>query len=410
MTTCSSSRNRSLAPAIKQTLFYFGLMGALALFLLQCGAGEDRLERLAGGADSLIVLDIQSPAFQLMATRDLTYRDSLFQDEITAAVVAPGGHLYQAGRAFDRHLIYRFNPRGVVTDSLTGAGDSPFGLITHLRITGNRLYVAADEIYTFTLTDNGPVPAQNPAFSAPTPDSLRDEDARYAPVPITVTDRGSLFYKLQKERNPVYDLSGEVRFMLAEPNEAEPARELNRLPDVRHLVGDYAGRPAPFLLSVSERPLYSMAGNGFLVTAYSTDAVIQVTRPNGHKPRAYIADPERVPLHPDEVVFPSYLHNDQLHRVRTSATYPAHWPLLTGLLLDDEQRIWVTLFRGVDQPAEWWVIDDRSSRLLAVQPMPQSARLLHVNNSFFYTAEPNDAGFEEVVRYRFRFDRNETTP
>ena len=76
-------------------------------------------------------------------------------------------------------------------------------------------------------------------------------------------------------------------------------------------------------------------------------------------------------------------------------------PVLSDLMVDDENRIWAAVpMDGQRENYEWWILDE-SGELLAKLQRPRDKRIFDVKNGYLYSKETDiDTGAEFVVKYR----------
>lgn len=80
---------------------------------------------------------------------------------------------------------------------------------------------------------------------------------------------------------------------------------------------------------------------------------------------------------------------------------PKTWPALNDLLVDDENRIWVSTIVEDFDIYEWWVIDGDTGELIASFGWPRSKPIEVLRNGHVYTRETDEeTGLQQVVRYR----------
>jgi hypothetical protein len=227
---------------------------------------------------------------------------------------------------------------------------------------------------------------------------------KYTAAPVFVFDDSRTLTSFTKIRNPAYEPEGRIRFYLTESDGRVTDRQILEQKDLRYLVGDYAGRPAPFTLPIPEKPLMAVSGSGMIVSAQTEEFFIRVMDVKNNRESAYYLDYERRILDPNDVIHPRFSHNDQLLRVKESAVYPEKWPALYSIIADDQERIWVSTIIDDRNMLEWWVIDLKARRLITRFIWPFDKLITTVKNGWVYTIEKNSMGYEIVVRYSMRIE------
>ncbi|MEX2404966.1 MAG: hypothetical protein WD625_12580, partial [Balneolales bacterium] len=83
---------------------------------------------------------------------------------------------------------------------------------------------------------------------------------------------------------------------------------------------------------------------------------------------------------------------------------PEVWPAFKSLIIDDENRLWVSRFVADPEVYDWWVIDE-TGELLATFTWFRNRDLKQVSHDFAYALETNyETGLQSVVRYGFDID------
>jgi len=80
---------------------------------------------------------------------------------------------------------------------------------------------------------------------------------------------------------------------------------------------------------------------------------------------------------------------------------PKTLPVLSGLMVDDENRIWAGVWMdSVREMVEWWILDE-SGELLAKLQRPRDKTIFDIKNGYLYAKEiDEETGAEYVVKYR----------
>lgn len=82
------------------------------------------------------------------------------------------------------------------------------------------------------------------------------------------------------------------------------------------------------------------------------------------------------------------------------AELPNHWPVLTDMIIDDQDRLWVATTVEDMNVFEWWVLEE-SGKVVTRFDWPRSKPIEVVRNEHVYTRETDEeTGLQQVVRYR----------
>jgi len=366
---------------------------------------SDDLPPHISGIDSLIVIppaEIHSGEVELV--REIAFNDSLLIDKVTAVAVDFEGNVYMAGESWNRRQIHIFSSDGVLIDSLGNFG-SDFGQfqeISSLQLRNNKLHIFDHQLGRITTNDKKSGEIIDTLEFLFDGDNLPADWTGFHSYPVAIKDDDSFLIAFQRKREPAYEPEGEIQYFIADTSGELISEKIYSQPDIRYLVGDYAGRPAHFTLPYPEKPLLEISKNGKIYSAFSDEFLIHVLNEHGRKQHSYYYPGERYLLDPHEVIHPRFSHNDQLLRVRESAEYPEKWPALHSMLSDDENRIWVSTITENRNEMQWFVIDDITGEIAYTFRWPFDKPISFVKSGSVYTIEKDNMGFQQVVRYRIK--------
>lgn len=95
------------------------------------------------------------------------------------------------------------------------------------------------------------------------------------------------------------------------------------------------------------------------------------------------------------------LYDDERYKkaVRNTGN-PDTWPALHSLVIDDENRFWISTIGNDQDLYDWWVLNE-TGELIATFTWPKNNQIQVVQNGFLYTVEADeDTDLQDVVRYR----------
>jgi len=96
-----------------------------------------------------------------------------------------------------------------------------------------------------------------------------------------------------------------------------------------------------------------------------------------------------------------------LQMIREADNLPESWPALNDLLIDDENRLWVSTIVEDFEIFEWWVLEE-TGELITRFKWPRDEPIEVVKNGYMYTLETDeDTGLQQVVRYRIEMTETE---
>ncbi|MDZ7680983.1 MAG: hypothetical protein U5J63_04535 [Fodinibius sp.] len=83
---------------------------------------------------------------------------------------------------------------------------------------------------------------------------------------------------------------------------------------------------------------------------------------------------------------------------------PDHWPALHSMLVDDQNRLWVSTIIADEKGYLWWVLN-KEGELLARFLLPRNKEVKTIKNGYLYTQEKNDKGVSSIVKYKINMRR-----
>lgn len=345
---------------------------------------------------------------EVVLHKRVVFTDSLYLDHIHDIDVDNDGAVYLAGEKWNHLSVHRFTADGIYTGHIGQLGNPPgsFRDVVRIQVSNSALWVSDPQLHRITSFD----PSTGRFLEAFDVDSLYNRSNSGSSLsqtditPLGIFGPRHLLLTESGKRKPAYQPEFQIQYVSLMLNEnGQPVvRPLFKGMAKRFMVGDYAGRPAAFTLSINEQPLIDFRPGGLVYAANSADFYVRVYSQEGGLLRTYAFPYERLELNPEDDVFPSYTYNRQLLMVRESAEYPKLWPALYHMVLDDEYRIWISTVVEDREVSEWFVIDDRSQELIAHFMWPVEKPIHRVKNGTAYTIEKNSAGFEVVGSYEIK--------
>jgi hypothetical protein len=342
-------------------------------------------------------------ASQITLQQDLAYRDSLLIDRVTDIEIDSSGTIFIAGEAWERREIIRFDRIGNRLDTFGGYGtdNGRFLQIDGIQLADEQLFVFDGDSERITVLDAA---KGDPLQSINTPAdkyAVNRFGGEASAVPIHRFKNDAFLISLQDDRNPAYYPDRQLIYMRVDSSGEMIQDSVLIQQDIKFLIGDYAGRPAPFTLDRPEKSLLEITEDGHLFSAHTRDFLIEQYTPEGVLENTIYRRMDRAPLNQEEIVENRFSHNEQLLMVHRAADYPEIWPALYSMISDDRGRLWVSTITPNRDVFEWWVIEPDGT--YSVFSWPASRRILHVEDGMAYVVEKDDTGYDQVTRYRYTF-------
>ncbi len=146
------------------------------------------------------------------------------------------------------------------------------------------------------------------------------------------------------------------------------------------------------------RPVTHTGPNHQLYYGFNDRIFIQIFDMDGNYRRAIYYDHPNVPLNRQHFL-DQYRQNELIYEALRRFEMPARMHAFSGIIVDDENRIWINIVNDDYDTAEWWILDDDGSRL-AVFEQPARKSVQFVKNGYMYVIEDDEKGAREMVKYR----------
>ncbi|TVQ03150.1 MAG: 6-bladed beta-propeller [Balneolaceae bacterium] len=330
--------------------------------------------------------------------------------------VDDSGRIYVGNRA--AHTIQVFDSDGLFLTETGGEGNGPgeFNGISDIKIQNNQL-LAFDFLQfrtTFYSLDPLNVAEVKNAYLSRTPDIYElngwlssgfkfIDDERFLVRYVDEyanTNVGTPQYNLDKIRPGRYyivDREGKV-----------VSEMLFELISQTHITADVEGRhlwnwsTVPFL----NQPLVSISDDGYIISANSEEFLIKMFAYNGDYIRAFYIPLEKKTLTRDELLNMYGDAGKATQHLLQNAELPEIWPALGNIILDDENRLWVSTIPESDNLIyEWWILLDTGD-LLAKFRWTGNRSIEKIKNGYLYTRETEEStGIQTIVKYRIEMDQ-----
>ncbi len=149
------------------------------------------------------------------------------------------------------------------------------------------------------------------------------------------------------------------------------------------------------------RPLISVAKDDRIMTAWTEDFLIKFHNPDGSYEKAIYYPYRKAALDREKVI--NQYEEEEMRRIVRNADAPDTWPALNSMIVDDENRLWISTIVDDDEVYEWWLLDE-DGELLARYTWPRTSMVNTVKNGTLYARETDEeTGLQEIVKYRIEF-------
>lgn len=157
----------------------------------------------------------------------------------------------------------------------------------------------------------------------------------------------------------------------------------------------------PFL----SKALITVSENGRIYTANTKEFEIQIRNSSAEHLSTISQQMKAKPIDREELLqeFKGYgealSDDDAVIMIKEAENLPEYWPVLNDLLVDDEERIWVSTFTEDHSVFEWQVLNEKGD-IISKFLWPKDKPIQIIKNGYIYTKELDEDGFDQVVKYK----------
>lgn len=152
------------------------------------------------------------------------------------------------------------------------------------------------------------------------------------------------------------------------------------------------------ILPFSDEGMLTVSQEANIFTANSSEVLISATNLNSGTSYQIYYPFNNYPLH-KEIVLNDYFDNYLRSRVR-NAYFPDRWPAIRKLLVDNENRIWLSVISG-ESDYHTWIVFGKNRRILSRFDWPQNREIALIRDNHIYDIVRNqEEGVFHVERHR----------
>ena len=228
------------------------------------------------------------------------------------------------------------------------------------------------------------------------------------------------YFSMEWSRTSHVQDGGKIKYYLIDRDGRILPDKIFDQPGTKFLTAIVRGEFRDVLYPYFGKPLLAVSEEGNMYSAWSQDFLIEIRDPSGKylraiyyplEKRAYSRKEEEMRRRARVNMFGQDsrvldLWRSIFERVPDN-NLPEAWPVLNSILVDDEDRLWVSVLTGNVEEYEWWVLKN-SGELLARFSWPINREVRVVKNGYVYSQEiDKDSGSFEFVRYRIEMTEAE---
>jgi len=361
--------------------------------------------------------------YHIWFIKDQAYGDTdeIFLGSIWDVDVDSEGRVYIADAGNVTIHVYDSDGSYFTSIGQQGRGPGEFLHVTHhtkIHINHNKLFVTgtewifSDKVQVFSLHDLSF--SHEIIFDESDKKAFDQELENYFPKKVTPLENEHLLVSYEYVRSPEYLERDENKIMyyLHDKNGKIVTGPVLEQKDRTYLYLVYNGRGYNYYaFPFFAKSIFTVSDDGYLYSAFSDAFRIDVRTPNGKLVRTIehsfdnITTSRRELIQKYEGIDMSRLDFNEgddvaLQMIREADNLPESWPALNDLLIDDENRLWVSTIVEDFDIYEWWVLEE-TGELITRFEWPRDEPIEVVKNGYMYTRETDEVtGLQQVVRYR----------
>lgn len=351
--------------------------------------------------------------------QDKTYgtTDDILVGVFNAIAVDSKGRVYIADR--NQTEIHLFHPDGTFLRSLgrEGAGPGEFYGIrkdTFIKIDSGKLYVTDGDlrfphrVHVFLLDDL--TFSHTFILVADNIDEFAEDLNGYYATRVYPLKNGNYLIPYRRPEYVYRDQTSFIRYVQQNSDRTILDGPVFEQQDRKNLIYLVENVPSPYnaikTFPFLGKSLFAMSDDEQIFTARSEEFKIDVRNTDGTILRTINHPYTHLPLTREELID---IYKDietspmgegvEEAMIREADNLPDTWPALNDLLVDDENRLWVSTIVEDFDVYEWWVLD-QSGELLIKFEWPRDEPIEVVKNGMMYTRQTDEeTDLQQVLRY-----------
>lgn len=420
-----------------QKLHQFVIIGVMVLLSFSnCTPQEaeipDRIQNLTNL--TVIPADIQ-PENSIQFKRDTSYgsTNDLLIDHIGTIAVDDSGRVYFTTGG--PNGIHVFEPDGQHLTHIGRKGQGPgefSSAYLAIHIFSDRLY--AIDLFSYRVS----------VFSVDSFELIRTVNINLTNKIKSLADHyihqvipgkdGTFLVCFKKFLSEVHDLSEGTkidtlyrRFYPMDKEGGLIPMEVLKIHDQPVVIGSVFQNVGPVSLDFFSKPFVSVSNDGSIYVADTKDFLIKEYSPVGECLRAFYHPYQNVSLTRETALESSNASMSRLipamsgegmnksmiqtmmnsrQRLIRQIDLPPNWPALNELLVDDENRLWVSTIVEDFEVYEWWILED-SGEVITKFEWSRDEPIEVVKNGYMYTRETDEeTGLQTIVKYRIEMENS----
>src|SRR5690625_966993 len=381
----------------------------LIVFGLGCSTQKSDLPKHIQELDNLAMYSAGiEPAYQIHLKRGQIFEDTdeVIIGSLSDIAIDKAGRIFIAdGKQLD---IKVYEPGGRFLTRLGRQGEGPgeFLEISSIQATKNKLFVydrnqqravvfSIDSLtykYTINLADNR--------------DQFEElSDAYLGNLNVRSNDTLLMAFSTSNFSDEINDwdsIKNTALFYNLDGKGRITSEKLFKAKSSIQILIPYGARSVGTPVDFTGELLTSFSDDGDIYVNWSGDFLIKVYSDAGEYKHAFYYPFEKIPLSTETALNAGV--PERIIENMSSMDLSETWPALNSMLIDDENRLWISTIVEDFDVYQWWVLDASDGSLLARFSWSRSKQIEKVKNGKLYTRETDEeTGLQEIVRYDIEF-------
>lgn len=171
------------------------------------------------------------------------------------------------------------------------------------------------------------------------------------------------------------------------------------------VIENIAGIPP---LPIHSQQLLTVSASDSIYTAYSKEFLLKVYGPDGSYKRSLYFPIEKMPVNLDNFIN-NYNDSQQIRNALRESELPEYWPILAGLLIDDQNRFWIPTYSKKKDALRWYLLGRKGEFFATFEwsadkylhPIKLGIRTIRNGHLYAFVPINSDNPFEgKFVRFR----------
>lgn len=318
--------------------------------------------------------------------------------------------------------IQVFSPDGSYSGSISRQGRGPGEFanatrFTQIIIQSNKIYVTgtewvtSDKVHVFSLDDFSLI--DEILFDSSEKKEFNSDLENYFPRSVYPFVNEQMLVGYEHHRSSAYIKreQNHIPYYLHDSNGSLIEGPVLVQKDRTYLYQVHEGRQINYYaFPFFGKSLLEVSNDGVIYTAFTDEFNINVQSPNGETLRTIEHPFQKIPITRSGLIskyeeidmsrLDFYEGDDTaLKMIREADNLPQAWPALDDMIIDDENRLWVSTIVEDFDIYEWWVLEE-NGELITKFEWPRDEPIEVIKNGKVYARQTDEiTGLQQVVRY-----------